>query len=79
MFDLPDNQKLQQLLRDFYEAGKVVAAVCHGPAGLVGATLSNGQPLVAGKHVNAFTDSEEAATGFGSHIHLVIFFILKEG
>lgn len=63
MFDLPDNQKLHELLRDFYEGNKIVAAVCHGPAGLVGATLSSGQPLIAGKRVNAFTDREEADTG----------------
>lgn len=62
MFDLPDNQKLHELLRDFYEENKIVAAVCHGPAGLVGATLSNGQPLVAGKTVTSFTDDEERAT-----------------
>ncbi|NQF13704.1 type 1 glutamine amidotransferase domain-containing protein [Brevibacillus sp. HB1.3] len=72
MFDLPDNQKLQQLLRDFYEAGKIVAAVCHSPAGLVGATLSNGQPLVAGKRVNAFTDREEEATGLGSYLPFLL-------
>lgn len=72
MFDLPDNQPLQQLLREFYEAGKIVAAVCHGPAGLVGATLSNGQPLVAGKRVNAFTDREEAATGLGSSLPFLL-------
>lgn len=62
MFDLPNNSKLQILLREFYEDNKIVAAVCHGPAGLVGATLTNGQPLVAGKRVNAFTDSEEIET-----------------
>ncbi|MGY5346448.1 type 1 glutamine amidotransferase domain-containing protein [Paenibacillus glucanolyticus] len=72
MFDLPDNQKLQQLLREFYEAGKIVAAVCHGPAGLVGATLSNGQPLVAGKRVNAFTDRGEEATGLGSYLPFLL-------
>ncbi len=63
MFDLPENKKLQELLRDFYEGDKIVAAVCHRPAGLVGATLSNGQPLIAGKRVNAFTDKEEAEIG----------------
>lgn len=72
MFDLPDNQKLQQLLREFYEAGKIVAAVCHGPAGLVGATLSNGQPLVAGKRVNAFTDREEESTVLGSYLPFLL-------
>lgn len=62
MFDLPDNKKLQALIRELYEADKVVAAVCHGPAGLVGVTLSDGTPLVAGKDVAAFTDEEERET-----------------
>ncbi|MDP4084634.1 MAG: type 1 glutamine amidotransferase domain-containing protein, partial [Bacillota bacterium] len=47
MFDLPDNTKLQELTRDMFEANKVVAAVCHGPAVLVGVKLSDGKPLVA--------------------------------
>lgn len=62
MFDFPDNRKLQALIRDFYESNKVVAAVCHGPAGLVGVTLSDGTPLVKGKTVTSFTDEEERAT-----------------
>ncbi|MFD9625485.1 type 1 glutamine amidotransferase domain-containing protein [Peribacillus muralis] len=62
MFDLPDNEKLQNLIRQLYETNKIVAAVCHGPAGLVGVTLSNGTPLVAGKMVTAFTDAEEKET-----------------
>lgn len=40
--------------------------------GLVGATLSDGQPLVAGKLVNAFTDREEAATGLGSYLPFLL-------
>ncbi len=72
MFDLPNNKKLQELLRDFFEEGKIVAAVCHGPAGLVGATLSNGQPLVAGKRVNAFTDREEADTGLRDQLPFLL-------
>lgn len=62
MFDLPENKKLQQVIRDLYENGKVVAAVCHGPAGLVGVTLSNGDPLVKGKTITSFTDEEEIET-----------------
>jgi putative intracellular protease/amidase len=72
MFDLPDNQKLHKLLRDFYEEDKIIAAVCHGPAGLVGATLSNGQPLIAGKRINAFTDREEADTGLGPFLPFLL-------
>ncbi|MFC7784126.1 MULTISPECIES: type 1 glutamine amidotransferase domain-containing protein [unclassified Rossellomorea] len=62
MFDLPDNSKLQDIIRELYEGDKVVAAVCHGPAGLVGVKLSDGTPLVAGKAVTAFTDEEEKET-----------------
>ncbi|MFP3339934.1 DJ-1/PfpI family protein, partial [Micrococcus sp. SIMBA_131] len=53
MFDLPENDKLQHLIRDFYESNKIVASVCHGPAGLVGVTLSDGTPLVSGKTITA--------------------------
>lgn len=72
MFDLPTDKKLQELLRDFFEGDKIVAAVCHGPAGLVGATLTNGQPLVSGKRVNAFTDREEADTGLAKQLPFLL-------
>lgn len=78
MYDLPTDQKLQSLLRDFYESGKVVAAVCHGPAALVGTVLSDGSPLVAGKRVNAFTDREEAETGLASHLPFLLESRLRE-
>ncbi len=72
MFDLPNNKKLQDLLREFFEENKIIAAVCHGPAGLVGATLSNGLPLVSGKRINAFTDREEADTGLGKDLPFLL-------
>ncbi|ASF37802.1 Putative intracellular protease/amidase [Halobacillus alkaliphilus] len=72
MFDFPDNETLQKLLRNFYEADKYVAAVCHGPAGLTGATLSNGEPLVKGKRVSAFTDSEEAETTLDQYMPFLL-------
>lgn len=40
-----------------------MSAVCHGPAALVGVTLSDGRPLVEGKRLAAFTNDEEAAVG----------------
>ncbi len=61
MFDLPENTTLQHLLGNFAEEDKVIAAVCHGPAGLVGVRLADGTPLVAGKTITAFTDNEERA------------------
>lgn len=45
-------------------AGKIISAVCHGPAGLVLAKGPDGSfPLVKGKKVTGFTNSEEEAVG----------------
>lgn len=63
MWDLPKSQKLTDLLTTAWKQGKVVAAVCHGPSGLVNVKDTNGWPLVAGKRVSAFTNSEEEAAG----------------
>lgn len=63
MFDLPASDELARVLRSFYESGRVIAAVCHGPAGLLGATLTDGSPLVKGKRVTGFTNEEERAAG----------------
>lgn len=61
MWDFPTSPAVDSVTRAIYEAGGVVAAVCHGPAALVNVTLSNGAHLVAGKNVAAFTDDEERA------------------
>ena len=63
MWDFPDDQSLSQLTAAIYEDGGVVAAVCHGPAALVNVELSNGQHLLEGKTVAAFTNEEEEAVG----------------
>ena len=59
MFDFPDNPHIKSLIRKYYETGKVVGAVCHGPAALVNVTLSNGKPLLANKTISSFTSEEE--------------------
>lgn len=46
-----------------WRAGKIVAAVCHGPAELIGAKDEGGEPLVKGRRVTSFSDSEERAIG----------------
>ncbi|MDR2235511.1 MAG: type 1 glutamine amidotransferase domain-containing protein [Chryseobacterium sp.] len=61
MWDLADNTELASIASKIYENGGIVAAVCHGPAGLVNIRLSNGSYLVDGKKINAFTNEEEAA------------------
>jgi len=61
MFDLADDPDLKRLLSEFDASGKLIAAVCHGPAGFVGAQGRDGRPLVAGKTMTSFTDAEERA------------------
>ena len=53
MWDFPDNKELAAITSKIYENGGVVAAVCHGPAGLVNVKLSNGKYLVEGKRLTA--------------------------
>jgi hypothetical protein len=47
--------------REIYEKGGVTSAVCHGPIALINVRLTNGEYLVSGKEVAAFTDDEEDA------------------
>merc|ERR1719378_49685 len=53
--DFPQGAK--KLVEDFWNAGKVVSAVCHGPTALVEAKI-NGEFLLKGKRCTGFTDAE---------------------
>lgn len=59
MFDLAGDATSLKLAADFASRGKVVAAVCHGPAALVNVTLADGTPLLAGREVTGFSNVEE--------------------
>jgi len=61
MWDFPESADIQSAIRTMYEGGKIVAAVCHGPAAFVNVKLSNGSWLVNDKTLSTFTDDEERA------------------
>ena len=61
--DLASNEEVASMAAKHYEAGGIIAAVCHGPAALLPITLSNGEPLIASKQVTAFTREEEVDFG----------------
>jgi len=63
MFDLVDDKTSQEIIKEFWEAGKIVSAVCHAPAVFYDVKLSDGSLLVAGKEVTAFTNAEEEQVG----------------
>lgn len=60
MFDFVGGP-VSEAVTHFADAGKIVSAVCHGPAGLLGVRLSNGQTLLEGKQVTGFSMAEEKA------------------
>ena len=61
LWDLAEDQTSIRLIETMYAAGKPVAAVCHAPGVLRHVKSADGQPLVQGKSVTGFTNSEEAA------------------
>ena len=61
LWDLHNNSDSIALIEGFIAAGKPVATVCHAPAVLLKARDQNGDPLVKGKKVTGFSNSEEAA------------------
>lgn len=63
MWDLATSQPLADLLGTVWADGKVLGAVCHGPAGLVNVKDAAAKPVVAGRRVSAFTNTEEEAAG----------------
>lgn len=74
LWDLVDDPQSTALIEAFYAAGKPVSAVCHGPAVLRDPKKPDGAQLVSGKHVTAFTNSEEAAV----QLTQVVPFLLEE-
>lgn len=60
MWDLADNPDSIKLIEAFYNVGKPVAAVCHAP-GVLHRVMYQGAPLVKGKRVTGFANSEEEA------------------
>ncbi len=63
MWDLPLDAGVTHAVEAAFVGGKIIASVCHGAAGLVTARRPDGLPVVSGRRINSFTDSEEAAVG----------------
>jgi putative intracellular protease/amidase len=74
MTDLVDDADLQALLARHDGAGKMIAAVCHGPAALVRAKRSTGEPFLSGRRATGFTNVEERLAG----LHDVVPFLLED-
>ncbi|WP_101926874.1 MULTISPECIES: type 1 glutamine amidotransferase domain-containing protein [Luteimonas] len=63
MWDLAESPASARLIEAFLAADKPVALVCHAPGVLRHVQTPDGRPLVEGKQVTGFTNTEEAAVG----------------
>ena len=63
LWDLAEDRNSIALIESALSAGKPVALVCHAPGVLRHARAANGRPLVEGKRVTGFANSEEDAVG----------------
>ena len=61
LWDLAEDAHSIKLIESMSAAGKTVAAVCHAPGALRHAKAADGSPLVKGKKVTGFTNTEEEA------------------
>lgn len=74
MWDLAESADSIALLESFYNSGKPIALVCHAP-GVLRHVKYQGEPLVKGKRVTGFANSEEEAVGL---THVVPFLVEDE-
>lgn len=72
LWDLAEDDTSIALIEQMLAAGKPVAAVCHAPAVLRHTKTPGGEPVVRGKNVTGFTNTEEAAAGL---THIVPFLV----
>ena len=77
LWDLAEDPNSIALIEAIYAAGKPVAAVCHGPAALRHAKAEDGPPLVKGKSVTGFSNTEEAAVGLTNVVPFLVEDMLK--
>lgn len=63
LWDLANDKNSIKLIEDFYNMQKPISFVCHAPSALLKAKAENGEPLVKGKKVTGFSDTEEDAVG----------------
>lgn len=72
LWDLAEDQNSIKLIEQFWAAGKPVGAVCHAPGVLRKVSKPDGTPLVKGKRVTGFTNSEEDGVGLTAVVPFLV-------
>ncbi|WP_339701750.1 type 1 glutamine amidotransferase domain-containing protein [uncultured Marixanthomonas sp.] len=78
LWDLANDENSIALIEKFNSQDKPVAFVCHAPAALKGVKNKDGTPLVKGKKVTGFTNSEEEAVQLTNVVPFLVEDMLKE-
>jgi putative intracellular protease/amidase len=78
LWDLAGDANSISIIENAIGAGKPVAAVCHAPGVLKNVKGTDGKPLVSGKKVTGFTNSEEEAVGLTDIVPFLVEDLLKE-
>lgn len=78
LWDLYKDATSVHLIEEFVKADKPVAAVCHAPAVLANVRSDLGEPLINGRRVTGFSNSEEDAVGLSDVVPYLLEDLLKE-
>ncbi len=78
MWDLANDKDSIAIIQDAIGSGKPVALVCHAPAALNNVQGEDGAPLVNGRQVTGFSNSEEDAVGLTDIVPFLLEDALKE-
>ena len=78
LWDLANDRDSITLIEETLASGKPVAAVCHAPGVLRNVRSPDGRPLVEGKKVTGFTNTEEEAVGLTKVVPFLVEDMLKE-
>ncbi|MFJ4431367.1 type 1 glutamine amidotransferase domain-containing protein [Pseudomonas sp. NPDC089395] len=77
LWDLAEDQDSKTLLEAFYASNKPIAAVCHAPGVFKQVNAPDGHPVVKGKKVTGFANSEEDAVGLTQVVPFLVEDMLK--
>lgn len=68
MWDFKGNPDSKKAAEGIYNDGGYVASVCHGAVGLLNLTTPDGKPLIAGKRMTGFSNTEESLAGLKKEV-----------
>ncbi|GGX00942.1 putative intracellular protease/amidase [Salegentibacter mishustinae] len=78
LWDLAEDKTSISLIEAFNKQHKPIGFVCHAPAALKNVKNENGEPLVKGKKVTGFTNTEEEAVQLTNVVPFLVENMLKE-